>query len=104
MAQDKEFMATLAKGLAVLGTFDKERPSMTLSQAAMATGLSRATARRILRTLTQLGYIEQNGRQFSLSSSILKLGFAYLATQSWIEKATPLMRQLGEQFHESCSA
>jgi IclR family pca regulon transcriptional regulator len=104
MAQDKEFMATLAKGLAVLGTFDKERPSMTLSQAATATGLSRATARRILRTLTQLGYIEQNGRQFSLSSSILKLGFAYLATQSWIEKATPLMRQLGEQFHESCSA
>src|SRR5271167_3666112 len=26
--QDKEFMATLAKGLAVLGTFDKQRPVM----------------------------------------------------------------------------
>jgi IclR family transcriptional regulator, pca regulon regulatory protein len=101
---DKEFMATLAKGLAVLGTFDKARPAMTLSQAAQATGLSRATARRILRTLTELGYVLQNGRQFSLSSGILKLGFAYLATQNWIEQASPLMRQLGEQFHESCSA
>jgi IclR family transcriptional regulator, pca regulon regulatory protein len=104
MAQDKEFMTTLAKGLAVLGTFDKERPSMTLSQAAQATRLSRATARRILRTLAGLGYVEQSGRQFSLSSGILKLGFAYLATQNWIEKASPLMRQLSEQFHESCSA
>jgi IclR family transcriptional regulator, pca regulon regulatory protein len=101
---DKEFMATLAKGLAVLGTFDKARPTMTLSQAAQATGLSRATARRILRTLTELGYVLQNGRQFSLSSGILKLGFAYLATQNWIEQASPLMRQLSEQFHESCSA
>jgi IclR family pca regulon transcriptional regulator len=103
-AHDKEFMATLAKGLAVLGTFNKERPTMTLSQAALAAGLSRATARRILRTLTELGYVEQSGRQFALSSGILKLGFAYLATQNWIEQATPLMRQLSEQFHESCSA
>jgi IclR family pca regulon transcriptional regulator len=103
-APDKEFMATLAKGLAVLSSFDKARPTMTLSEAALTAGLSRATARRILRTLTELGYVEQRGRQFSLSSGILRLGFAYLATQNWIEHATPLMRQLSEQFHESCSA
>jgi IclR family transcriptional regulator, pca regulon regulatory protein len=104
MVPDKEFMATLAKGLAVLGSFDRRRPAMTLSQAAVAAGLSRATARRILRTLSALGYVVQNGREFSLSSGILKLGFAYLATQNWIEQAAPLMRQLSEQFHESCSA
>ena len=101
---DKEFMATLAKGLAVLGSFGKQRPAMTLSQAAQATGLSRATARRILRTLAELGYVAQNGREFSLSSGILKLGFSYLATQNWIEQAAPAMRRLSEQFHESCSA
>jgi IclR family pca regulon transcriptional regulator len=102
--QDKEFMATLAKGLALLGSFDKQRPAMTLSEAAKATGFSRATARRILRTLAELGYVVQNGREFSLSSGILKLGFAYLATQNWIEQASPQLRQLGEEFHESCSA
>jgi IclR family pca regulon transcriptional regulator len=104
MVEDKEFMSTLAKGLAVLGSFGKARPTMTLSQAAQAAGLSRATARRILRTLTQLGYVIQNGREFSLSSGILKLGYACLATQNWIEGATTLMRQLSEEFHESCSA
>jgi IclR family pca regulon transcriptional regulator len=103
-ADDKEFMMTLAKGLAVLESFGAERPAMTLSQVAQALRLSRATARRILRTLAELGYVTQNGRSFSLSSGILKLGFAYLATQNWIEQATPLMRQLGDQFHESCSA
>jgi IclR family pca regulon transcriptional regulator len=97
-------MATLAKGLALLETFDRQRPAMTLSEAAAAADLSRATARRILRTLTQLGYVEQSGREFSLSPNILRLGFAYVATQHWIERALPLMRGLSERVHESCSA
>jgi IclR family transcriptional regulator, pca regulon regulatory protein len=101
---DKEFMATLAKGLAVLGCFGRQRPAMTLSEAALAASVSRATARRILRTLAELGYVEQRGRQFSLSPSILRLGFAYLATQSWIERAVPLMKELSERLRESCSA
>ena len=62
---DKEFMTTLAKGLAVLGAFGKQRPKMTLSEAAQVAELSRATARRVLRTLNQLGYVEQEGRSFS---------------------------------------
>ena len=90
-------MATLAKGLAVLGCFGKQRPTMTLSEAALAAGVSRATARRILRTLAELGYVEQHGRQFSLSPNILQLGFAYLATQSWIDRAAPLMKELSER-------
>ena len=44
-------MTTLAKGLAVLSAFGKQRPAMTLSDAAAVAGLSRATARRVLRTL-----------------------------------------------------
>ena len=103
-SDDKEFMATLAKGLAVLGCFGKQHPTMTLSQAAAAANLSRATARRILRTLAELGYVEQQGRDFALSPNILKLGFAYLATQSWIDHAQPLLKELSERLHESTSA
>jgi IclR family pca regulon transcriptional regulator len=102
--QDKEFMTTLAKGFAVLSLFGRDRPSLTLSEAAAATSLSRATARRILRTLTELGYLDQRGRQFSPAAGILRLGFSYLAAQSWIERARPLMKELSERFHESCSA
>jgi IclR family pca regulon transcriptional regulator len=97
-------MATLAKGLTVLSCFGKQRPTMTVSEAATAANLSRATARRILRTLAELGYVEQQGRDFALSPNILKLGFAYLATQSWIERVQPLLRELSERLHESSSA
>jgi IclR family pca regulon transcriptional regulator len=97
-------MTTLAKGLAVLGAFGRQRQSMTLSEAAQVADLSRATARRVLRTLVQLGYVEQDGRAFSLAPQILDLGFAYLSTQSWIDRATPLMRELSERLGESCSA
>ena len=77
---------------------------MTLSEAAQVADLSRATARRVLRTLNQLGYVEQDGRTFSLSPKILEVGFAYLSTQSWIDRALPLMRELSERLGESCSA
>jgi IclR family pca regulon transcriptional regulator len=101
---DREFMATLAKGLAVLSSFGEQRPAMTLSEAAEATGLSRAAARRVLRTLSGLGYVVQAGRHFSLAPRILELGFAYLSTQSWIDRAEPLMKELSHALQESCSA
>src|SRR5882672_8601525 len=82
---DKEFMNTLAKGLAVLSAFGKQRPAMTLSDAAA--NLSRATARRVLRTLARLGYVVQDGRAFSLTPRVLELGFAYLSGQDWIDRA-----------------
>ena len=100
---DKEFMTTLAKGLAVLGAFGRQRPTITLSEAAAIAGLTRATARRVLRTLAELGYVEQDGRAFSLSPRILDLGFAYLSTQSWIDRALPHMRELSERLGETCS-
>jgi IclR family pca regulon transcriptional regulator len=103
-AVDKEYMATLAKGLAVLRAFGEERPTMTLSEAAAAAGLSRAAARRILRTLTDLGYVQQDGRAFALAPRVLELGFRFLSTQSWIDRVLPLMRGISEALQESCSA
>ena len=62
------------------------------------------TTADVLRTLTQLGYVEQDGRTFSLSPQILDLGFAYLSTQSWIDRALPLMRELSERLGASTRA
>jgi IclR family pca regulon transcriptional regulator len=101
---DKEFMATLAKGLAVIQAFGAERPSLTLSQAAAAVGLSRATARRVLLTLAELGYVAQDGRRFALAPRVLELGYSYLSSQSWIDRVQPLIKALSEELQESCSA
>ena len=55
-------------------------------------------------TLAALGYLLHNGRQFSLAPRILELGFAYLSTQSWIDRAEPMMKELSHDVGESCSA
>jgi IclR family pca regulon transcriptional regulator len=101
---DREFMTTLAKGLAVMRAFNGERVTMTLSQTAEVADLTRATARRILRTLAALGYVSQDGRQFALTPKTLELGFGYLSAQSWIDQAVPLMKELSTDVRESCSA
>ncbi len=97
-------MTTLAKGLAVLAAFGREHQTMTLSEAAQIASLSRAAARRVLRTLTALGYVDQNGHVFSLSPRSVEFGFAYLSTQNWVDRATPLLRDLSSRLDESCSA
>jgi IclR family transcriptional regulator, pca regulon regulatory protein len=100
----KEFMASLAKGLKVLSAFGEKKPTMSLTEAAAVAGISRAAARRVLLTLAELGYVEQNGRDFTLAPRILELGFGYLSIQPWIDRAQPLLKELSLEFQESFSA
>lgn len=95
---------SFARGLAVLRSFGADAPTLTLTQAAERTGLTRAAARRILLTLEGLGYVAQEGRDFRLTPKVLELGFAYLASQPWWHVAQPLMEELTHTLHESTSA
>ncbi|WP_167218010.1 helix-turn-helix domain-containing protein [Kribbella shirazensis] len=48
-----------------------------------------ATARRILLTLEQLGYVRSDNRRFSLTPRVLALGWAYLSSLDLGELAGP---------------
>ena len=63
-----DFIAGMAKGLAVLESFDTERQRLNATLAAERAGLTRAAARRHLLTLAHLGYLETDGSYFWLSS------------------------------------
>jgi IclR family transcriptional regulator, pca regulon regulatory protein len=97
-------LQSLERGLAVLQVFSKENPRLTLSDVARLTGVTRATARRILLTLQHLGYVRADGRLFSLTPRVLSLGFGYLSSLNLWDIAQPFMEELVEQTHESCSA
>ena len=56
------FVQSVARALAVLKSFSGERPKQTLADVARETGLDRATARRLLLTLVDLGYVAGDGR------------------------------------------
>jgi IclR family pca regulon transcriptional regulator len=99
-----ETLQGLERGLAVIQAFSREAPAMTLSEVARRTGISRATARRILLTLEALGFVRCDGRDFSLSPRVLSLGWAYLSSLSLWEIAQPFMQDLSDEVQETCSA
>ncbi len=102
--KNPDFVNSLERGLAVIKAFSREKPSLTLSEVAKETGMTRAAARRFLITLEELGYVAQHERKFTLRPSVLCLGYAYLSTLSFPEIAQPHMEALTEKVHESCSA
>ena len=101
--RDADFIQSLERGLSVIRAFDGDHPKLSLSEVAVRTGLSRAAARRFLRTLVDLGYMRLEGSQFSLRPKILELGYAYLSSLSLPEVAMPHLEQLVEQVRESSS-
>lgn len=102
-ADSGEFIQSLERGLAVLSVFSATNPSLTLSEAAVLTGLSRATARRILHTFVTLGYVRSDGKNFEPTPKVLDLGYAYLSSLQVGDIALPSMEALSEQVHESVS-
>ena len=98
------YVQSFARGLAVIRTFSASAPQQTLTEVAQRAGLTRAGARRILLTLVHLGYVQSQGRQFSLTPRILDLGFAYLSSLPLWNLAEPVMEALVEEIKESCSA
>lgn len=98
---DKEFVQSLVKGISVITAFSRENPAMTLSQVAALTGLTRATARRFLLTLHDLGYVKTDGRLFKLAPKILELGYAFLSSFHMGDIAEPFLQQVTDKVQES---
>ncbi|MFD3480097.1 IclR family transcriptional regulator C-terminal domain-containing protein [Streptomyces sp. NPDC058695] len=99
----RDFVESLARGLAVLTVFGAGRAELNLTEIAAATGLARATARRALITLEYLGYVASRGRGFRLTPRVLALGFPPLSHLTLAEIATPHMRALSAELHDSVS-
>lgn len=89
-----QYVQSLARGLAVIRAFDADRPVMTLTEVASRTGLTRATARRFLHTLVELGYVRTDGKTFALTAKVLQLGYAYLSGLSLPQLAQPHLEEL----------
>jgi IclR family pca regulon transcriptional regulator len=102
-ARSGEFVQSLERGLAVIRAFGAAHPAMTLSEVAREAGLSRASARRFLHTLVELGYVATDGRSFTLRPRALELGYAYLSGLTLPEVAQPHLEALSEQVGESTS-
>jgi IclR family pca regulon transcriptional regulator len=100
----RNFVASLEKGLAVIEAFGPDQARLTLTDVAKRTGITRAAARRYLHTLAKLNYADFDGRYFTLSPRILRLGYAYLSSSSLAERLQPALEKVSSLTGESSSA
>lgn len=98
-----DFVEALARGLDVLACFDGGRPAMTLSEVAAAAGLARPTARRLLLTLEELGFVRSSDGVFRLTPKVLSLGTAYVSGLGLWDIARPHLEDLVARTGESSS-
>lgn len=98
-----EFLETLARGVAVLKAFRFAPGGLTISAAAAASGLPRATARRALLVLREAGYAASDDRLFTLRPAVLDLGYSRLSPLTLADIAQPHLADLAAAVGESVS-
>jgi IclR family pca regulon transcriptional regulator len=101
--QDKNFVVSLQKGLQVLTCFGRQHGRLTVTEVALLTGVSPASARRSLLTLQTVGYLGSNGKFFWMLPRCLLVAHAYLASRPTPSLAQPLLDALSERTRESAS-
>ncbi|MFC3075530.1 IclR family transcriptional regulator domain-containing protein [Shinella pollutisoli] len=101
--KETDYLGGLAKGLSVIEAFTAETERMSISDASQITGLDRATARRCLLTLHTLGYANYDGKYFSLTPRVLRLGTGCLATMPLPRIVQPWLDTLSAEIGQSVS-
>lgn len=101
MASD--FVNSLAKGLAVLQAFNRERPELTVSDVAKVAGITPAAARRCLLTLQELGFVISHERRFLLTPRVLRLSEAFLSSVSMQEVMQQFLQEMVDATGDSAS-
>lgn len=99
----RDMMGGLAKGLSIIKAFSAERPKLSISEAAEIAQLDRATARRCLLTLAELGYAAYDGKFFTVTPKVLRLGTGCLASMPLPRIVQPFLDQLSEDIGQSTS-
>lgn len=98
-----DFIEAIARGLDVLTAFRGEPGDRSLSAISEITGLARPTARRILITLRDLGYVTGDTSGYRLTARTMDLGLSYLSSLGIWEMARDHLEDLSRHTGESCS-
>jgi IclR family pca regulon transcriptional regulator len=94
---DQEYVRGVERGFAIIKAFSAETPSLTISQAAARTNLTRAVARRYLMTLERLGYVSHDNGLFFPTPRLLDLGYVYLCSLTVADIAQPFLDRILRQ-------
>ncbi len=93
----RDVSSTFARGMAVLRAFDDTHARLTLADISRLTGLDRASVRRLVLTLVELGYAKKDVRHFSLTPKVLTLAGSFLRGNQFGTQIQPLLNRCAAQ-------
>jgi DNA-binding IclR family transcriptional regulator len=95
---DRQFVAALARGLAILRCFRSGDRYLGNQEIARRTGLAKPTVSRLTYTLKRIGFLthSKSREEYALGAGVLALGHAYLAALNTRELARPLMQEMAD--------
>jgi len=104
-ADDRQFAATLARGLEILHCFTARDTQLGNAELSARTGMAKATISRFTYTLVRLGYLRINrmNNKYQLGSAVLSLGYPLLASLNIRQIARPFMKELADHVRGSVS-
>jgi IclR family pca regulon transcriptional regulator len=87
---------TLERGLSILDCYDVDHWGRTLSEICTETGLPKATAFRLLKTLEQRGYLTLDSltNRYCLGPSMMKAGYLMASQSDLVRLARPFLETL----------
>lgn len=100
---DTGFVNSLARGLAILESFDAETPALGIAELARKTGLPKSTVYRLVQTLCKLGYVisVSSSNKYMLGAKVLNLGYSVLTSLEIREITGPYLEQLSKSVGET---
>ena len=102
MSNDK--VEAVERALTVLNSFQADKPVMTLSEIAAATGFYKSTILRLTASLERLGYlVRDESGVFRLGPALVRLGSIYRAGFNLGEAIRPELRRLVTATGETAS-
>lgn len=99
---DRNFVASIGRGLSVLAAFTPAAPRLTLTEIATKTGMPKSSAFRIIYTLRKLGFLgfDPGDERFFPGPRCMALGFSALRGMDMVEIARPYLLQLANETGE----
>lgn len=82
----------------ILDSFTLERPELTLTECAQATGLNKSSAYRLLISLEQIGLVERRELHWRLGPKVVTLATLRLGRVELRQEAWPYLRELRSAF------
>jgi IclR family pca regulon transcriptional regulator len=97
-------VASLARGLAIIESFDDDHPRRTIAEVSAATDIPRSAVRRHLLSLIEFGYAASDGKRYWLTPRVLRLGQSYLASARLPRLVQPFLQRLAQVTGETSNA